>query len=244
MVTPQPTVEMQTSEALEWISWLWRSSRDGASPSQFCWWLQFTWCIALVSEISAALWERAGCLKLRFPSRTFRPCAVATPFARRSGRTLSPPRLWGGCPCSPHPPAATSLGGSLFFCRREKGPRLYAWVIMDTPFNAVVQSEQLHFPDGEPPKCPLPLNCSFLWKLGFTSAPERQSGSNHTFRDPMETEFSSRSQGVSAALWGCSASGETLSGKPSVSGHGSSSAHFGNARTQRKSIHLRRLHLL
>ena len=35
------------------------------------------------------------------------------------------------------------LAQSLDFCRREKGLRLYAWVIMDNHFHAVVQCEEL-----------------------------------------------------------------------------------------------------
>jgi putative transposase len=35
------------------------------------------------------------------------------------------------------------LAQSLDYCRREKGLKLYAWVIMEKNFHAVVQSEQL-----------------------------------------------------------------------------------------------------
>jgi REP element-mobilizing transposase RayT len=35
------------------------------------------------------------------------------------------------------------LAGSLAFCQREKGMRLYAWVIMENHFHAVVQADDL-----------------------------------------------------------------------------------------------------
>jgi putative transposase len=41
------------------------------------------------------------------------------------------------------PACCDILVGSLEFCQREKGLRLYAWVILDNHFHAVVSSEQL-----------------------------------------------------------------------------------------------------
>jgi putative transposase len=55
------------------------------------------------------------------------------------------------------PACCDILVGSLEFCQREKGLRLYAWVILDNHFHAVVSSEQLPRVMADLEQAPFPL---------------------------------------------------------------------------------------
>jgi hypothetical protein len=82
-------------------------------------------------------------LKLRFPAFNLPGCAAGITPERSSRRTSSLSTIIDWLPVFQSPACCDILVQSLDYCRREKGLKLYARVIMENHFHAVVQSDQL-----------------------------------------------------------------------------------------------------
>jgi REP element-mobilizing transposase RayT len=65
-------------------------------------------------------------------------------YARETERThFVTSTILNWLPVFNYPECCETLVQSLEYCRREKGLRLYAWVIMDNHFHAVVQADEI-----------------------------------------------------------------------------------------------------
>jgi putative transposase len=97
--------------------------------------------LPLVPKVSEALWERQACLETPFPSHHSRFMRSRYSVREPEQAHFVTSTIVNWLPVFQTTACCDILVSSLDFCRREKGLRLYAWVILENQFHAVVRSD-------------------------------------------------------------------------------------------------------